>query len=513
MSATKELLQEGRYRISQPTTDSQNETVYDAYDTVRNTNVLVKEIPLTFGKAGSLAQKETNAQAFAAEAKKLTRLKHDSLLHVEDFFSDTDRQYLVMEAVDGDSLQELMKRNDRPFPLADVLDWADRLLDALNYLHTSATPVFHKNVRPENIVLGSNGRIKLLGFTTANDPDADSALCYSPLEQVWGGLDSASQNAIINSLDERAERILKEPADARSDIYSLGATFYFLVTGREPVSALERAIEVFDGSPDPLKEPTKLNARIPDEISDVLMKAMEIRRENRYDSAVIMRQVLKTALVRAKERLKSELGSDAAAAEFLGIKEKPRMEVEDQLLELDAPEVSFPPDSPAAGKSPGAADIKAKAESTSARATSTASDLPSFVASDEPAHSGVSMPMIGIGAAAFLGIIFAVWFFAFSGSSEKTPETPAATATQPATPPAQSEVPAQSATEPEPAPVTVSASDPSTPAASESSPAEHKAASKTAPAPTPKDKKQAETPAKAPAKEKKPVTVDDLING
>ncbi|HSU25633.1 MAG TPA: hypothetical protein VLI65_06605, partial [Pyrinomonadaceae bacterium] len=179
----------------------------------------------------------------------------------------------------------------------------------------------------------------------------------------------------------------------------------------------------------------------------------------------------------------------------------------------DAPEVSFPPDSPAAGKSPGAADIKAKAESTSARATSTASDLPSFVASDEPAHSGVSMPMIGIGAAAFLGIIFAVWFFAFSGSSEKTPQTPAATASQPATPPAQSEVPAQSATEPEPAPVTVSASEPSTPAAPESSPAEHKAASKTAPAPTPKDKKQAETPAKAPAKEKKPVTVDDLING
>ena len=75
------------------------------------------------------------------------------------------------------------------------------------------------------------------------------------------------------------------------------------------------------------------------------MKSMEIRRENRYDSAIIMRQVLKTALVRAKERLKSELGSDAAAAEFLGIKENKRIETDDQLLELDAPEVSFPPDS------------------------------------------------------------------------------------------------------------------------------------------------------------------------
>ncbi|HKP69852.1 MAG TPA: hypothetical protein VJV05_11260, partial [Pyrinomonadaceae bacterium] len=125
---------------------------------------------------------------------------------------------------------------------------------------------------------------------------------YSPMEQIWPGLDAASQKVITNSYDDRSERILKEPLDARSDIYSLGATLYFLATGSEPVDPLERSIDLLEGKLDPLREPTSVNSQIPPEISDVLMKALEIKRENRYDSAMIMRHVLQSAISRVQER-------------------------------------------------------------------------------------------------------------------------------------------------------------------------------------------------------------------
>src|SRR4029453_15092633 len=74
------------------------------------------------------------------------------------------------------------------------------------------------------------------------------------------------------------------------------------MTGVEPVDPIERSIEILEGKLDPLREPTKVDPQISPEISDVLMKALEIKRENRYDSAVIMRQVLKTAITRGAER-------------------------------------------------------------------------------------------------------------------------------------------------------------------------------------------------------------------
>ena len=92
------------------------------------------------------------------------------------------------------------------------------------------------------------------------------------------------------------------PLDARSDIYSIGASFYHVLTGTLPVDALERSVAMLDGKPDPLTQPADLDPGIPPEISDALMRAMSIRRENRFDWAVIMSQVLRTAMVRAKER-------------------------------------------------------------------------------------------------------------------------------------------------------------------------------------------------------------------
>jgi membrane protein involved in colicin uptake len=337
MPATKELLQEGRYRINQEFTPDGSATVYDAYDTVNNSSVVVKEFPATpEGKA-----------AFETQAKALTGMKHDSLLDVKDFFADLESHYLVMEAVDGDDLQELIRRNKSPFGLEDVMKWADQLLDALNYLHSQRPAVIHKNVKPENIKLTSGGQIKLLALSAPDAGDSklstslganatsEEALKYAPIELIWQGLDPASQMAITNGYDERSERILKEPADPRSDIYSLGATLYHLVTATEPINALERSIEVLDGKPDPLKEATKLNPSVPPEISDVLLKAMELKRENRYDSAAFMRQILSSVLNRRQETAVSEAKKQQAAQDAARQREEQEAEQKRAALEAE----------------------------------------------------------------------------------------------------------------------------------------------------------------------------------
>jgi serine/threonine protein kinase len=171
------------------------------------------------------------------------------------------------------------------------MNWADQLLDALNYLHTQNPPIIYRHIKPQNVKLTSSGKIKLLasGIDGSSETKIDTFvpqtfdtanLHYLPLEQIWERLDAASRNVILNSYDEKSERILKQPADAGSDI----------------------SIDIMEGKSDPLPASNQINPAIPPEISDILLKALEIRRENRFDSAVIMRQVLRTAFVRIKER-------------------------------------------------------------------------------------------------------------------------------------------------------------------------------------------------------------------
>jgi len=307
MPAINETLQQERYRIIQPLGQNGVGAIYEAYDTVRETKVLFKEISVNLRKVTTLTQQEELRRRFSDEAKILTGIRHESLLPVYDFFSEIDRHYLVMELADGNNLSELIEQRQKPFALSDVSNWAEQMLDALQYLHAQAPPVIHRDIKPQNVKLTSDGKIKLA--LSIQNPDlkvnavaANQSLHYLPLEQIWLGLDSASQKVIANSFDEKSERILEQPADARSDIYALGATVYQLLTARLPIDALERSIDILEDKPDPLARPERINPAIPSEISDILMKALEIKRENRFDSAVIMRQAWRTAFVRLKER-------------------------------------------------------------------------------------------------------------------------------------------------------------------------------------------------------------------
>lgn len=313
MLTTNQNLQQGRYRIVGQLEQNGAGTSYEAFDNTLGASVLLKELRDNLGKVTTPVQLEARKMSFSKKAKSLTGMHHASLLGVKDFFSEIDHHYLVTEFSGGNTVAELLDKNKKPFPINDVANWADSLLDALNYLHTLTPPVIHGEVKPQNVRISADGKVKLQIFNlvkspeeiyaaTANQTFDAAVLPYLPLEQIWSGLDAASKKVILTNYDDKSEKILEQEADARSDVFSLAATLYYLLTARVPADALTRSIDILEGKDDPLQSPTQLNSAVPQEVSEVLLKALEIKREDRFSSAVIMRQVLRTAFVRVKER-------------------------------------------------------------------------------------------------------------------------------------------------------------------------------------------------------------------
>ncbi|HJX93158.1 MAG TPA: protein kinase [Pyrinomonadaceae bacterium] len=271
MLAPQTVLQ-GRYNIVRQLGQGGMGTVYEAIDQRLDTTVALKE---TF-----FADERLRKQ-FEREARLLARLHHPALPRVSDHFSEGEGQFLVMQFIPGDDLSEMMVRRQGPFPAEQVLTWADLLLDALDYLHTQDPQIVHRDIKPQNLKLTSRGQIILLDFGLAKGQSGEVSRIttaasifgytpnYAPLEQIQG-----------------------LGTDSRSDLYSLAATIYHLLTGTKPPDALTRAAALVNGQPDPLLSASDLNPAVAPEVSHILEQAMAQNRDQRFASASEMRKAL-----------------------------------------------------------------------------------------------------------------------------------------------------------------------------------------------------------------------------
>ena len=267
---TPETILQGRYRIVRQLGQGGMGAVYEAVDQRLDTIVALKE---------TLFTDERLRKQFEREARLLARLHHPALPRVSDHFSEGDGQFLVMQFIPGDDLSEMMNRKRGPFPVDQVLTWADQLLDALDYLHTQDPQIVHRDIKPQNLKLTSRGQIILLDFGLAKGQAGDISRVTTSAS-IFGYTPNYAPLEQIQALG----------TDSRSDLYSLAATLYHLMTAVKPPDALTRAAAVVNGQPDPLAPASAANPAIASEIDPVLAKAMAQNREQRFATAADMRR-------------------------------------------------------------------------------------------------------------------------------------------------------------------------------------------------------------------------------
>lgn len=153
---------QGRYRIERLIAQGGMGAVYQANDQRLGNTVALKQI---------LVNDTRMRKAFEREARLLAGLRHPVLPVVSDYFTEEHGQFLVMQFIPGDDLGRVLERQNTTFTsasaIAQVLTWADQLLDALDYLHTQSHPIIHRDIKPQNLKLTARGEMVLLDFGLA----------------------------------------------------------------------------------------------------------------------------------------------------------------------------------------------------------------------------------------------------------------------------------------------------------------------------------------------------------
>lgn len=278
---TGALLRE-RYEILELVGQGGMGAVYKAQDLRLEGRVCaVKEVlPTLTATSLSAEELEQMSEQFRREASVLARLDHPNLPKVSDYFADDAREYLVMDFVEGRDLQEILheaQRRNEFLAEGEVLDWAAQLLDALEYMHEQNPPVLHRDIKPGNVKLTPRGAIKLVDFGLVKVVQSDETrtvtvmqgrgtVAYTPLEQYGGDAGYT---------------------DARSDIYSLGATLYHLLAGIPPVDAKERFLR-----PGALASLRQLNPAISPRCERAIFQALAMHPSERPATARDLRAML-----------------------------------------------------------------------------------------------------------------------------------------------------------------------------------------------------------------------------
>jgi len=177
---------------------------------------------------------------FKKEATLLSKIDHADIAKIYDHFVENGRHYMILEYIQGEDLRRLTARRGK-FSERRVVQWLRQILHIILYLEHQSPPIVHRDLTPENIVLRPNGKLALIDFGAANE------------------FIGTATGTVVGKQGYIAPEQFRGKAEAKSDIYSLGCTAFYLLTGTEPEALREC-------------EPKKYNDQLSDNLSDLVKR-------------------------------------------------------------------------------------------------------------------------------------------------------------------------------------------------------------------------------------------------
>lgn len=254
-----------RYRIVRIIGVGGMAVVFEAVDTVMKRTVAVKMLK------EEIAGDAQAVKRFINESRAVSMLSHPKIVSIYDVSVRDDLKYIVMERVDGITLKNYMNSRG-PLPPKEIMNYTAQILRALDHAHSKG--IIHRDIKPQNIMLLKNGKIKVTDFGIAKLPNAETV--------------TMTDKAIGTVYYISPEQASGKKIDPRSDIYSLGVVMYEMATGKLPFvadSPVSVALMQVNNQPRP---PREILPSVPPGVEAMILTAMEKDPDKRFQSASVM---------------------------------------------------------------------------------------------------------------------------------------------------------------------------------------------------------------------------------
>ena len=258
------LTKVGRYRLERPLGQGGMGQVFLAKDTLLHRHVAIKRLH------GEASQNPAYRKRILDEAQKASRINDPRIASVYDVFEDGNELVLVMEYVEGRTLREHMAGQ---LSLEEFWEIAEQSLEAFESAHSEG--IVHRDIKPDNIMITPEGRIKILDFGLARLYAVEDATTLSTVQSTEHGIRGTPPYLPPEALQGR-------PVDVRGDVFSLGVTFYEILGGRRPFDGMDRAEtyrRILNESPLSLRS---INPEIPESLDALIARMLTKDPEFRY---------------------------------------------------------------------------------------------------------------------------------------------------------------------------------------------------------------------------------------
>ncbi|HYY34607.1 MAG TPA: protein kinase [Gaiellaceae bacterium] len=264
----------GRYEVEELVGTGGMSSVYRARDTVLERPVALKILHEHFSSDPEYVER------FRREARAIARMNHPNIVTVIDRGEFKDRQFIVFEHVDGETLKDVVAR-EGPLPVPQALALTQQVALALAFAHEHG--VVHRDVKPQNVLLDENGTAKVTDFGIARSIDPEDALTET--------------GTLLGSSDYIApEQASGQRVDARSDQYSLGALLFELLTGEVPYTGDGFMAVAMKHLRDPVPSARARRREVPADVDAIVRRAMAKRPEDRFPSMGALMAAIDAAL-------------------------------------------------------------------------------------------------------------------------------------------------------------------------------------------------------------------------